>query len=122
MTKSPTELLFSYGTLQLEAVQIGTFGRKLHGVADALPGFSRSTVKIENAEVVSTSGEPDHPIVSFSGRDSDVVEGMVFRITTDELIMADRYEVAAYRRIAATLESGQRAWVYVDARSALPPE
>ena len=35
----PTELLFSYGTLQLEAVQMATFGRKLTGTRDVLPGF-----------------------------------------------------------------------------------
>jgi hypothetical protein len=33
--------VFSYGTLQLEAVQLATFGRKLVGTADVLRG-SRS--------------------------------------------------------------------------------
>ena len=36
--KPTTELLFSYGTLQIEAVQLSTFGRKLVGTADELPG------------------------------------------------------------------------------------
>jgi len=44
---------------------------------------------------------------------------MVFEITDAELAAADRYEqTAAYIRIAAVLESGKEAWVYVDARSA----
>lgn len=34
-----TELLFAYGTLQLEAVQMSTFGRRLNGTSDALQGF-----------------------------------------------------------------------------------
>ncbi|WP_321161248.1 gamma-glutamylcyclotransferase family protein [Verminephrobacter eiseniae] len=33
-----TEYLFSYGTLRLEPVQIATFGRKLDGAPDRLPG------------------------------------------------------------------------------------
>ena len=44
---------------------------------------------------------------------------MMFEITDDELAATDRYEqAAAYTRIAATLASGAKAWVYVDARSA----
>jgi gamma-glutamylcyclotransferase (GGCT)/AIG2-like uncharacterized protein YtfP len=47
------------------------------------------------------------------------VSGTVFEITDAELAAADRYEqLAAYRRIAVTLASGKRAWVYVDSRSA----
>jgi hypothetical protein len=55
-----TESLFSYGTLQLEAVQI----------------------------------------------------------TPDEIQNADKYEVAAVKRVAVVLQSGVRAWAYVDARYA----
>jgi len=116
-----TELLFSYGTLQLEAVQLSTFGRKLVGTPDELPGFAQSMMQIDDADVVATSGKTHHPIVAFTGRRSDAVAGTVFRITVDELRNADRYEVAAYRRIGAVLRSGARAWVYVDVRYA-PPE
>jgi hypothetical protein len=115
-----TELLFSYGTLQLEAVQLATFGRRLAGAADALPGFAREMLKIEDAAVVATSGQTHHPIVRPTGRDADAVDGMVFAVTPAELLNADRYEVAAYKRIAVTLRSGKQAWVYVDARFALP--
>jgi Gamma-glutamyl cyclotransferase, AIG2-like len=115
-----TELLFSYGTLQIDAVQLSTFGRKLVGTPDALPGFAQSMMKIEDAEVVATSGKTHHPIVAFTGRDTDTVAGTVFQITEEELRNADKYEVAAYKRIAAILRSGARAWVYVDARYAPP--
>ncbi len=115
-----TELLFSYGTLQLEAVQLSTFGRKLVGTPDELPGFAQSMVKIEDAEVVATSGKTHHPIVAFTGRDTDTVPGTVFQITAEELRNADTYEVSAYTRVAAILRSGARAWVYVDARYAPP--
>jgi gamma-glutamylcyclotransferase (GGCT)/AIG2-like uncharacterized protein YtfP len=112
-----TERLFSYGTLQLEAVQQSTFGRRLMGEADALPGFAREMLKIEDAAVVATSGQTHHPIVSYTGRALDAVDGMVFEVTPEELRNADRYEVAAYKRVAVTLRSGRRAWVYVDARN-----
>jgi hypothetical protein len=46
------------------------------------------------------------------------VSGTVFEISNVELANADRYEVAAYKRVAAMLASGRQAWVYVDARFA----
>ena len=117
---STGELLFSYGTLQLEAVQLSTFGRTLAGTPDELPGFAQSMMKIEDAAVVATSGKTHHPIVAFTGRERDTVAGTVFQITREELLNADKYEVAAYTRIAAVLRSGAHAWVYVDARYAPP--
>ncbi len=115
-----SENLFSYGTLQLVPVQLSTFGRTLEGTPDELPGFSRSMVRIEDPNVVETSGQTHHPIVRFTGSDADRVAGSVFRITHQELLNADKYEVAAYRRIAVVLASGIRAWVYIDARHAPP--
>jgi hypothetical protein len=115
-----SENLFSYGTLQLVPVQLSTFGRTLEGTPDELPGFARSMVLIEDPKVVETSGQTHHPIVRFTGNESDRVAGAVFRITHQELLNADKYEVAAYRRIAVVLASGIRAWVYIDARHAPP--
>jgi len=56
-SQPPTEFLFSYGTLQLEAVQLATFGRRLVGTSDALPGFEQSMFEIEDKDVVATSGK-----------------------------------------------------------------
>ena len=95
-----TEFLFSYGTLQLEAVQMATFGRQLAGTSDALRAFEH------------------HTMAKFTGRASDVVSGVVFVVTPDEIQNADKYEVAAVKRVAVALQSGLRAWVYVDARYA----
>jgi gamma-glutamylcyclotransferase (GGCT)/AIG2-like uncharacterized protein YtfP len=111
-------LLFSYGTLQQGQVQSATFGRQLQGTADALVGFEQAWVRIEDEAVLATSGLTHHPIVRFSANGSSRVPGTVFEITDAELDQADRYEVAAYRRIATTLASGREAWVYVDARFA----
>ena len=46
---------------------------------------------------------------------TDQVPGMVFKITPEELMAADRYEVSDYTRVQVTLSSGLRAWAYVRA-------
>ncbi len=111
-------LLFSYGTLQQENVQMALFGRLLEGQNDELLGFEQNVIKIEDSEVVATSGKSDHVIVRFNGNNDSRVSGTVFEITEAELASADRYEVAEYKRVAAKLASGKQAWVYVDARLA----
>jgi gamma-glutamylcyclotransferase (GGCT)/AIG2-like uncharacterized protein YtfP len=112
-------LIFSYGTLQQENVQLSTFGRLLQGQKDDLPGFERSLVRIEDPLVEPTSGKAYHDNVIFNGRDDSRVSGAVFEITDAELAAADQYEqLAKYKRIAVKLSSGKQAWVYVDASSA----
>ena len=112
------EFLFSYGTLQLEAVQTATFGRQLAGTSDALRGFELVLLKIEDQTVVAISGKAQHTMAKFTGRASDVVSGTVFAVTSDEIQNADKYEVAAVKRVAVVLQSGVRAWAYVDPRYA----
>ncbi|ESP93123.1 MULTISPECIES: gamma-glutamylcyclotransferase family protein [Pseudoalteromonas] len=107
------EKLFSYGTLQLEQVQIETFGRILTGQKDKLIGYVLSEVKINDAEVIKTSGKDIHPILKYTGNDSDIVDGTVFDITPSELAQADEYEVDEYVRVAGQFQSGQQAWAYV---------
>ena len=113
-----TEWLFSYGTLQLESVQLSTFGRRLAGEPDALVGYESSMFEIDDLAVVATSGQKHHPIVRHTGVTTDQVPGIVFRVSWEEVLHADRYEVAAYVRVATTLLSGRNAWVYVDRRFA----
>jgi hypothetical protein len=117
-----SERLFSYGTLQLEQVQIATFGRKLDGQADQMQGYSLTMLKIEDPEVVATSGKTHHPVVTYTGNPADTVSGTAFLITAAELQHADDYEVDAYRRDRVVLASGEAAWVYVDAGSVRPEQ
>jgi len=107
--------LFSYGTLQYEKVQLDTFGRLLKGEADVLHCYKLSKIEIKDAEVLASSGETHHPIISFTGNVADSVKGMVFEITEAELQQADEYEVDDYKRISVQLESGKSAWVYISA-------
>lgn len=108
-----SQKLFSYGTLQNEAVQYENFGRKLHGKADAVIGYVLSSIEIKDPAVVALSGENIHPIIRFTGDSSHMVSGAVFEISEAELQRADSYEVAAYQRVRVTLSSGLTAWAYV---------
>jgi hypothetical protein len=108
-------LIFSYGTLQDRAVQLANFGRELTGTSDSLPGYSISLIAIRDPAVVATSGKTHHTIAGRSGNRVGEVRGTVFKITPEELIAADRYEVSDYARVEVTLKSGLRAWAYVQA-------
>jgi hypothetical protein len=108
-------LLFSYGTLQLESVQLASFGRLLAGKRDAMPGFKKSFVEITDPDVLAKSGERFHPIVVPTDDLGEKVDGTVFEITAAELVAADQYEVSDYKRVKVVLCSGLRAWVYVKA-------
>ena len=105
------ELLFSYGTLQQENVQLGSFGRKLIGYQDYLPEYKIKNLKIKDPKVLELSGKKYHPVALPSSGDS--VKGMVFEVTLDEIEESDKYEVSDYVRKALTLASGKVAWVYV---------
>ena len=93
-------LLFSYGTLQQEDVQLSTFGRRLDGQRDALPRFGLGSVM-------------QYANVTYNGDEQSRVPGMVFEVTDAELALADEYEEPAlYTRLLVKLESGSEAWVY----------
>jgi hypothetical protein len=115
-----TEFLFSYGTLQLEAVQLATFGRQLTGESDVLTGFEETLLVIEDPSVISISGKTHHTIAKFTGRASDTISGTAYAVTPEEIQSADKYEVVPCQRVSVVLQSGTRAWVYVDGRHAPP--
>ncbi len=115
MSGSADVRLFSYGTLQREAVQLETFGRRLEGRADVLLGYRRALMRITDPAIVAVSGAEHHPLVTPSDDPADAVEGQVFLITPAELAAADAYEAPEYRRISVSLASGDDAWLYVEA-------
>ena len=107
-------LIFSYGSLQLDYVQVATFGRTLKGVPDALPRFRRSEVPIEDAEVGAFLDKTHHANAVPSSRADDSISGTVFEITSEELTQADEYERRdSYARVQVRLASGIEAWVYM---------
>ncbi len=109
--------LFSYGTLRQPEVQRATFGRMIESHPDILRGYSLSMLTITDPWVVVTSGSDQHPIIRWTGRDEDEVQGAALAVTGAELAAADTYEVADYRRVSVVLASGQSAFVYVAAEA-----
>ncbi len=105
-------MLFSYGTLQQEDVQIATFGRILSGTADTLSGYRVLPLRIRDEKVIRLSGKDIHPVLVATGNFTDKVTGTVFELTDQELAEADEYEVDDYQRVQATMQSGQRVWIY----------
>ena len=107
------ELLFSYGTLQLEKVQIESFGRKLNGTEDVLKGYKLKQLQITDKTVLEKSEQAFHPIAITSNDPNDQIKGKIYEISTEELNQADLYEVSDYKRIKTTFASGKKGWVYI---------
>jgi hypothetical protein len=108
-------LLFSYGTLQQREVQQATYARLLAGTRDVLAGYRLEPLQISDPDVVHVSGKAMHEIARQTGDPADRIPGVCYHLTDEELAATDRYEVAAYVRAEAELESGVRAFVYVAA-------
>lgn len=107
-------LLFSYGSLQQEEVQLATFGRKLAGEFDLLTGYEPALVRITDPAVAERLKKTHHDNIKSTGDDWSNVQGMAFEMTEDELTKADGYEAQYnYTRIQVTLNSGNTAFVYV---------
>lgn len=108
-------LLFSYGTLQDERVQLELFGRRLVGRKDQLLGYEQVLVRIADPAFARTSGKAEHAMLRPAVNPAAAVAGTAFDVTEAELERADGYEPAEYRRVLAPLASGGQAWVYVAA-------
>ena len=114
MAFDDTANLFSYGTLQSEAVQLATFNRRLKGKADCLLGYRVTLIPISDHELLTSNGATHHRNIQFTGIASDVVEGTVFLVAKTELEQTDAYErIADYERVLVQLESRTNAWVYL---------
>ena len=111
--KNKMEYLFSYGTLRQQNVQLKNFGRLLDGTEDTLEKFTLKEVEITDEVILEVSDKKFHHILSYTGNEKDKVIGTVFKITSDELLKADGYEVDDYKRVEVTLESGRKSWAYV---------
>ena len=106
--------LFSYGTLQLREVQLANYGRPLEGESDALIGYRMVVLPDRDTEAVRISGNKTHMVVRRTCNRSDRVPGVIFLLTAAELEATDRYEGSDYGRVELILESGRRAFVYVE--------
>lgn len=106
--------LFSYGTLQRRDVQLATYGRPLEGAPDVLVGYRLVVLPDRDPDAVRISGTQTHMVVQPTGNRVDRVPGMVFLLSAEELAATDGYEGSDYGRVELDLESGRRAFVYVE--------
>jgi gamma-glutamylcyclotransferase (GGCT)/AIG2-like uncharacterized protein YtfP len=112
-------LIFSYGSLQEEAVQLSVYGRVLRGEPDELLHCRSERIAVPQWHKAATAGVTHYANVVFVHESDDRVAGTLLELTDAELADSDRYEQEAdYARILATLASGRRAWVYVSAADA----
>lgn len=117
---SDTFALFSYGTLQDPKVQEATYGRRIEGASDALSGYTLVNLVIDDPYIISVSGKEVHTIARRTGNPEDRISGTVLWLTPAELVSSDDYEAEGYARTEVELESGQRAFVYVEAAGLSP--
>lgn len=96
-------VLFSYGSLQQQEVQLSLYKRVLKGDEDQLKGFKLTEELLYD----------QYPIIIETKDNTDLISGYVFEITLEELKFTDDYEGEHYRRIQVKLESGREAWCYV---------
>ncbi len=102
------EKLFAYGTLKEKDIQENIFGRSLYGTPDRLIGFVINYIKIEEE-----FGIAQYPIIVATENPDDIVTGIVYEISDQDLNLADTYEGLHYKRMEVTLESNQKAWAYL---------
>jgi gamma-glutamylcyclotransferase (GGCT)/AIG2-like uncharacterized protein YtfP len=106
--------LFSYGTLQREDIQLDLFQRVLEGDPDRLAGYAKTAINLATGD----GRYAQYPAIYPTGDLNDVVDGMRYQLTEDELQQADEYEGESYQRMEVILDSTKLAWVYVAATSA----
>lgn len=103
------EQIFSYGTLQSKEIQMQVFNKLLTGTPDQLPGY-----KLKDLQIEEEFGMTDYFVAVPAEDPSDMIDGIVFSISGEDLAKADQFESNAYKRIEITLKSGITAWVYIE--------
>jgi gamma-glutamylcyclotransferase (GGCT)/AIG2-like uncharacterized protein YtfP len=99
--------LFTYGTLQHQDIQEDIFGRILKGTPETLVGYIVNTIKIEEE-----FGMIEYPIIVETENPEDIIQGIVYEVTTNDLRQADSYEGKHYKRVEVALQSNEIAWAY----------
>lgn len=96
------EILFSYGSLQYTNVQSEILGQYLHGVHDALLGYTTESIDIDGV-----------PYLRAIPSKKDTLHGTRYLLSEKELRKIDAYEGASYTRLKKFLQSGIEAWIYI---------
>lgn len=99
--------LFAYGSLKDPDIQQNIFGRILKGTPDTLIGYTLTHIEIEEE-----FGMVTYRIITPTENLTDIIVGLIYDITDEELQEADTYEGLHYKRLEVLLESNQIAWTF----------
>ena len=97
--------VFLYDSLLVPAQMKGVIGREIIGRPDVLPGYRRLNLKLPNLS---------HPLAI--EHEKGEIEGQVFEVTEQELLLIDRYQTTAIDKKSLVLKSGIVAFAYVRPR------
>ncbi len=99
------EKIFVYGTLCDPKIRKKILGRDVLKIADDnLDGFKMSSISDEGF---------CYPILVKEVNSKELIKGEIFEVTTAEMQILDKYEGDLYVRVEYVLNSGTKAWVYV---------
>jgi gamma-glutamylcyclotransferase (GGCT)/AIG2-like uncharacterized protein YtfP len=79
---------------------VKVIGRKIKGISDSLKGYAISEIKIGRFPTIIK-------------KKNSSVNGLVLSIASKELKLVDIYE-SEYQRKTVILNSGKRAWTYIE--------
>lgn len=116
------EYLFSYGTLQQQAVQIKLFGRIITGTEDILTGYIIQRIEISDPAFMAWEENNIQHTLMATLNESDKTNGTILELTEEELLIVDEYEPSNYFRQQVMLTSGKEAWVYIADLVSTKPE
>ncbi|NND16016.1 MAG: gamma-glutamylcyclotransferase, partial [Eudoraea sp.] len=85
------------------SVQHSIFNRILSGQPDSLRGYQIATDQVAGR----------YPLIERSSDNETEVQGTVYELSGEDLLLADSYEGNAYKRIKVRLHSEKDAWVYI---------
>jgi gamma-glutamylcyclotransferase (GGCT)/AIG2-like uncharacterized protein YtfP len=78
-----------------------------------LKGYKLEQLLITDKTVLEKSDQQYHPIAIYTGIEKDIILGMLYEISPQELKQADLYEVSDYKRTKVTFVSKKQGWIYI---------
>jgi gamma-glutamylcyclotransferase (GGCT)/AIG2-like uncharacterized protein YtfP len=118
LSTSSVALVFSYGSLREEAVQISIFGRVVRTEPDELVDCIRTLIEVPTWHKAAAQGLTHYANIEYAPGSGNRVAGVVLELTDGEIAVCDAYEQDAdYVRVVAILASGRSAWVYRSSRT-----
>lgn len=113
LEKQKKHLVFAYGILKIEKIQVKNYGKKLEGSSDILRGYKLNSITIKDTVLIEDIETNNFEIAVNTKDENDIIEGFVFEINGEELAKTDQYLNTHYMRVLETNQKGEDVWVYV---------